>query len=296
MTLLIITDSADFTADLVVERLATCVFRLNSDMIRDYIIEWRSEGFSLKSPTRTINDADVTSVYWRKPFSTDEFSEVSTSDHYFYSECRYLLREIYNFLVANGVHALVEEGAERRIGKIRQLQIARSFFRIPSWYVSLGVEQFAKDRTIVKSLSGTPTDADNVLYTTRVDGAALDATCIWFQQDAISNLADVTVCYALGKLYAFEMEARLEFTDWRETIFSLDENSWKPVQLGPILETQIDGFMKQCLLKYGRIDFIRGDSGLTFLEVNPNGQWAWLDPDDRYGLLSAMLSAITNNG
>ena len=31
---------------------------------------------------------------------------------------------------------------------------------------------------------------------------------------------------------------------------------------------------------------------MFFLEVNPNGQWAWLDIDDEVGLITAMVEAF----
>jgi hypothetical protein len=35
---------------------------------------------------------------------------------------------------------------------------------------------------------------------------------------------------------------------------------------------------------------------MFFLEVNPNGQWAWLDIDDEVGLITAMVEAIRGHG
>jgi D-alanine-D-alanine ligase-like ATP-grasp enzyme len=50
--------------------------------------------------------------------------------------------------------------------------------------------------------------------------------------------------------------------------------------------------MKRCALRFGRLDFVLEDDTLYFLEVNPNGQWAWLDLNDEVGLITAMVNAI----
>ena len=54
----------------------------------------------------------------------------------------------------------------------------------------------------------------------------------------------------------------------------------------------ICGFMAEAGLSFGRFDFIRKDGVLNFLEVNPNGQWAWLDEKNEHGLLSAIAEEI----
>jgi hypothetical protein len=34
------------------------------------------------------------------------------------------------------------------------------------------------------------------------------------------------------------------------------------------------------------MDFLLHESGLVFLEINPNGQWVFLDPKNESGLIS----------
>jgi D-alanine-D-alanine ligase-like ATP-grasp enzyme len=42
----------------------------------------------------------------------------------------------------------------------------------------------------------------------------------------------------------------------------------------------IGGFMGAAQLKFGRLDFVISDTQAWFLEVNPNGQYGWLDGED----------------
>jgi hypothetical protein len=37
------------------------------------------------------------------------------------------------------------------------------------------------------------------------------------------------------------------------------------------------------------------DNQLFFLEINPNGQWAWLDIEQNTGLFAAVIDEIKNN-
>ena len=44
--------------------------------------------------------------------------------------------------------------------------------------------------------------------------------------------------------------------------------------------------------RFGRFDFIRKNGELWFLELNPNGQWAWLDEKNEHGLVSMVADTI----
>ena len=48
-------------------------------------------------------------------------------------------------------------------------------------------------------------------------------------------------------------------------------------------------------LRFGRLDLMTKDKSCqetTFLEVNPNGQWAWLDLSGNNGLFDAMIDFL----
>lgn len=281
------------TSDLVIKRLQDNAFRINTDIIRDYKISLNNSGFTISDPTgRNISSSEIASVYWRKPFSHDAYSDPAHPEYFFYSECRYLIRELYNICVSKGAFPLVEEGAERRLGKIIQLTIAKNYFKVPPWMLQLGFDYTAPVQTIAKSLSGEPLDADNVLYTSRIDEQSLDPAHVWFTQAAIERSSDLTVCFVNGEVFAYKLDAIAGVTDWRSILDKQEARAWHLHTLSQSTVESIRKFMKQCKLRYGRLDFVLEDDELYFLEVNPNGQWAWLDLDDKTGLISAMVKAI----
>jgi hypothetical protein len=51
--------------------------------------------------------------------------------------------------------------------------------------------------------------------------------------------------------------------------------------------------MDEMGLQFGRLDFLLNELGYHFLEVNTNGEWAWLDPDGRHGLLPKVVDEIS---
>ena len=50
-------------------------------------------------------------------------------------------------------------------------------------------------------------------------------------------------------------------------------------------------FMKRLGLRFGRLDFLKTEQEVTFLEVNSNGQFAWLDDPATFSLHQAVLAA-----
>jgi hypothetical protein len=203
-----------------------------------------------------------------------------------------MIRELYNVSRMSGAYALVEEGAERRLGKMMQILIAQKYFKIPEWHLVLGQNFAAPENTIVKSLSGESIDDNNVLYTTNVSGKLLDANYVWFNQNLIAKRSDITVCFVNDKTFAFELIASNQDDDWRTTLDNLETQNWQPTEISDLLIEQIRIFMHECGLRFGRIDFVSDGKDVWFLEVNPNGQWAWLDLEDKNGLITHMIKSI----
>jgi hypothetical protein len=51
--------------------------------------------------------------------------------------------------------------------------------------------------------------------------------------------------------------------------------------------------MSDMSLHYGRLDFLLTGSTYHFLEVNPNGEWGWLDPSGEAGIVDALASELS---
>lgn len=287
--LLIFTSSFDATADLVVRRLGAPVFRWNRDLMRDYAVSFERGGFVVSVGDRRVCSDDVKKCYWRKP-QHGEFEGLSA---YAREEVSYVFREAFNWLRLDGKAVLVEPDAERRLGKLTQMRLAADLFPVPGWRWTSGQQPSLQASDIVtKSLTTSPFEDRTVLYTTRIPAAEqLDPGEPWLLQETVAATHDVTVVFAHGRCFAFSLErsARL---DWREGI-GQDKQDWAPFALSGDVLARISQFMRRCGLEYGRLDFLLSAGGdLHFLEVNPNGQWAWLDLEGHHGLLEHMLSCL----
>lgn len=82
--------------------------------------------------------------------------------------------------------------------------------------------------------------------------------------------------------------------DWRKQINKMDLK-WTRYTINSDLEDRIRGFMAEAKLEFGRLDFLLTDGNEYFLEVNPNGQWAWLDMEGSEGIFDAVVLELTRN-
>ena len=285
--LLLITDSHDATSDTIIHTWNKLGFqdflRFNTDFYTSYDIELNPSGFSITDPKkRTVSNSNITSMYWRKPWmeiapppqSLEEFEQ---------TQRKYLVREIINLCRNDGVYFLVEPYAEHRVGKVIQMTKAEQFFPVPEWKIAIGASVSSLNPPwVVKALYSQCVDKKAPTVTLWT-GDKLSPNYQWFLQKEVNGDFDVTVVFVNGSLFAYRLK-RVRM-DWRAKI---DESmNWEFFEPAKEFTDAVRNYMDTLNLKYGRLDFIHGKDGkMYFLEVNPNGQFAWLDLHDKDGLIS----------
>jgi hypothetical protein len=303
--LLIYTTSFDTTVDLLLHHMGSqqC-FRYNFDLWRDYKLEVSNTRFRIEDPSgRVVDDTCVRKVYYRKPFTTNDLDahiEISDQDAYCEAELWYALRDVINLLWAADKIVLVEPRADMRVGKFVQSRVAGRYFRVPDFHFGYGRPgPFLEGPTIVKSLtleSVTGKSDKNILYTTRIAEGELSPGFPWMRQQYVEAKMDVTVAFVRDRLFAFELD-RSSFlartVDWRELPVEATAAMWRPHALPPSVSELIFAFMRDLGLHYGRLDFLHDNERYVFLEVNPNGQWGWLDSDGKHGLLAKIIAEVS---
>lgn len=296
----IYTNSLDLTVDLLISRLGSDqVFRFNIDLWRDYQIRIDHEGLFVANLTgRSVRQSDIAKFYWRRPHITARLYPERTIDqetNYMEQELFYAFRDSLNLIWSAGKVVLTEPMADSRIGKLVQLAIARKYFQVPDYKFVAGSPNFLQGSNgdvVVKSLTSERVTKHQILYTTRVVEQELDPYTPWFVQQYQPASHDITIVFVKGDLYAFELP-RAKFIeqtpDWREVDPVISVDGWKPHCLPPEMQAAVRAFMEDLGLHYGRLDLLLDGESYAFLEVNPNGEWAWLDFDGNYGLLDRMV-------
>lgn len=197
--------------------------------------------------------------------------------------------------------------------KIFQLNTARQIgFQIPETIVTNCPEQALtafkrfKGEMIAKAVrSGYLESREQpyAIYTSQVLNehlehlSKLSESPVVFQK-LIHKKSDIRVTVVGSKIFASEILSQTDpyaKLDWRKT-----ENPnlpHKKIQLPSKLQSLIFKYMNLLGLSYGAIDFIRTKSDhFIFLEINPNGQWLWIENILNHPIADAISDWLLGNG
>ena len=168
---------------------------------------------------------------------------------------------------------------------------------MPSYKFVSGSQAFLEEgrASIVKSLTSRRIVGAATLYATRVREDELDPAVPWMIQDYVHASKDITVAYVRGEIFAFELDRQsfIEKTiDWREMGPDAVTDAWAVHELPGSMKEAVKSFMADLCLHYGRLDLLMVEDKYVFLEVNANGEWAWLDFDGKAGLRDRIIEEI----
>ena len=297
--LLILTSDKDLTADFLIVELINRhlpYFRLNAEELTkaDFTFSLTENtvrrGVSLG--TRTLDLNEVRAVWYRRAIQPGSISALPRGERIFVAgELRHLAMGLVlnpDITWVNPIDAV--SVAEH---KLYQLQIARQLgFRVPRTLVSrdpLALRSFATENrfgTICKPIfHGMFADeaASYSIYTRRVTPDSFDAdsvkTCPVLLQEEIVRSADVRATFIGPQCFVADISGQPSLVDWRDPDVAV---SYSASSLSDEAQRMCRAMLAKLGLIYGAFDFVRTPEGdLVFLEVNPTGEWAWLE--DRLG-------------
>ena len=269
------------------------VFRFNIDKPDDFTWDFHAIGFRITDiiSGKELTEKTLTSFYIRKPMYFDHIDvpKFGCVENWRRKETDELFQDFYRECQHRGLVALVR-CSNNRYGKLRQLIAAQKHFHVAPWHFFHGElpEELKQGRWVVKSMTQTMIGKDKAFFVREIDPAALDLSYPWFVQERIDGEEEVTVVYVDGKTYA----ANAQRSSFDGVDLFVNPHAWPRCELPEEEERAIKGFMDETGYRFGRFDFIRKNGELWFLELNPNGQWAWLDENNEHGLVTMVADAI----
>lgn len=304
-TVLVITAAEDVTANLVIEALnarqvQVCRFDpadIGADLTFSASIGDDRKGWAgrLITPSRDIALEEVGAVYYRRPTAYSErYAHLPAPARQFAAtEAQHGLGGILHSL--RGATYVNHPAAIRRADyKPAQLQVAAQLgLTIPRTLITNDVEQarkFAADGPIIyKSFRGVPAGADgrrSAIWTQQVVAAELDEsvtmTAHLFQQE-IPKTADARVTVIGERVFAYRITSPGGDLDWRSGDW--EQLTHEPIEVPGAIGDALRAYLDQFGLVFGCFDFALNTADgrpetWTFIECNPNGQWAWLPDAD----------------
>jgi hypothetical protein len=297
--LLILTSDKDLTADFLICELIDRrlpYFRANAEELSGadatFFLSENGIRRNLTIGPRSVDLGEVRSVWYRRVVQPHPAKTLQPSEQAFVAG---ELRHFAMGLVLNPRAIWVNPIEKVAIAehKLYQLQVARRLgFRVPRTLVSNKLDELQKFctsneyGTICKPIfHGMYVDGASrySVYTRRVASDSLDqdsiAVCPVLLQEEIRRTADVRVTIIGTKCFVADITGDSTLVDWRDPDISVEYTS---SNIDEATRTACKAMLDELGLLYGAFDFVRTPQGnLVFLEVNPTGEWAWLE--DRLG-------------
>ncbi len=306
--ILLVTETSDLAADLLViaaERRGIPILRFNQDEFpQDIEVAWHgAEGFSLRSAQFQVFEREIVAAWFRKNRRrVGTSSEVSA----------FVSRESDGFL--NGIWETTGWTWMNRPSAVRQaehklLQLrhaARLGFEIPDTLVTNAPEAarlFARARPVIaKTVAGaglTLGGVDQVIFTSPVSASDLDhddaiKSCPLILQTKVRKSFDLRVTVVGERVFTARIMVRCQEDDeidWR----AIDETRlvYECDELPPDFAARCIKLVSDFGLLFGAIDFVVAEDGRrVFLELNPSGQWGWLERALQLPISDAILERL----
>jgi glutathione synthase/RimK-type ligase-like ATP-grasp enzyme len=298
--LMAITHSKDKTVDYLMHKYKSRVkwFRLNADLLDTYDITMTVNGLIIRCSEYEVADNQIDSVLYRKIV----YPELAQ----YYSEYIPLLqRDILSFVegIAEtlGSTCLSRPSLLRRAeNKLVQLNEAKiAGFSIPHSLITNSSNEATNFTitypSVIKPLStGVVRNSlvNGIIQTNLVDLNRpiehLGSSPSYFQEYKKKDDGEYRVTFVGRDYVAVRIDSN-HSVDWRkrEAI-----NKYEVVDLPYSLIKKCYDLMDRLGIAFGAFDFIRTGMDYYFLEVNPNGQWLWLEQELKTPISELIISYL----
>lgn len=311
---LIITNKEDLTVDYVVKELQkreVNYYRFNTEDISHGIdLFFDGSEYLLKDniKKRDVNLASFDSVYYRRPKLPAVNNSLSVGEKYFIlGEFETYLEGVYRHL--SDKYWLNSVFDIRTLeNKMYQIVLARELgFLVPDLNVSSTPEKSLEfinknEKTIFKPLKTGFIDEANgkgkIIYTSRVDDSFVDGIernrgfPVYVQKE-IEKECDVRLTIVGRNVYAAKIMSQISKNsqvDWRRSEHMLKHEK---IRIPSFIERKCLDLCERYSLDFAAIDFVLDkDGGFWFLEINPNGQWAWIEEMLQYPISEKIVTSL----
>ena len=307
---LILSSLYDFSTDLAclqLKEMGVDYLRLNREHLQDYRITLDPQvpDMSIRMTERIYHiGPNLKSIWFRQPvFLRNTPSEpLSTSQQLERSQWTAFLRAISVFDQV----AWMNFPARTYLAESKPYQLyiaSRCGFAVPATFASndaFEIRQRFPDSAIIKSLDTVLLhDGDDCLFTYTTlnqtseisDEATRDAPLL--AQELLKEKTDVRVTLVGDSIFAVRILAngRGIEGDWR--VVPRDNVQYENTELSPELRCQCHALARSLELSYAAIDLIETPERTYFIEVNPTGEWGWINGKTRP--IAATLAAWLAN-
>ncbi|WP_285425359.1 hypothetical protein [Pseudomonas sp. efr-133-TYG-103a] len=313
--LLLVTNCRDITMDYVVAELrrrGQPFFRLNTEQLPQALCSMAGfprDAWSISLDGVVVRGAAITAAYFRRPGAPVVPDTATDPGERAYIEAEWssFLKSLYSRLEGRWLNSPTKIFMAE--DKPMQLLLAQEIgFHVPQAFVTNDI-LCARAISALGQAIGKPLrqavlagETERVIFTSRLaeiedeQAEAIRLTPFIVQSEILKQY-DVRVTVVGGRVFAtaiWSQDNEETITDWRKG--SRPDLRHEKIVLDRRVERQCVKLVQRLGLRYGAIDLVCDQSGkLWFLEINPNGQWAWIENLTGYPIAAAIVDELTVN-
>lgn len=303
--ILIITHKTDFTADFVINKLnqrGINYKRLNCEDIYKTNFEVKLDPDFTYS---ILGEKNFKSIWFRRTKLPEITGMEKEEQLYILYEMESLFKNIFSSLGANWVS--LPSAVYEAENKVLQLKTAKKIgFTIPPTLITNSRDELRKffiqceNEIILKPISQTRiryNEGAAFIFTNPISPQLIDniedfdlTPCIF--QKAIKKDYELRITVVGENIFSAKVDSQKDpetRNDWRKKKLQFER-----AEIPTELRDMCIRLTKELNLQFGAIDLIKTPEGsYVFLEINPNGQWAWIETQTGYKISESIINQLT---
>lgn len=255
-------------------------FRIDVDKFNEYSICIDNERWNIYNESDSITSKDTYSIYYRKPMLPN----------------LQMYDSQYHLMIQRDIIAVINGIADSFLGKVltkpsilrktenkvfQLLYVSENDWQIPQSYIGncgATCTKYEKELSIIKPITTGKTYGKNgwELYQTNVFRGIKEDISLTpvYLQNYIEKQYEVRVTIVGQNVYAVRIDTKNKI-DWRA---DYQNHEYTLIDCPGDIINKCYMLMNDFNLMFGAFDFIvTPKNEWIFLEVNPNGQWLWLE-------------------
>lgn len=303
---LLISNRFDFSTDFIAVELAKQgidYIRINRDELKDYSIEFDPIKPELKAQYKDysfiVSNEHLKSIYFRAPtFLRDIFQDgLSEEEQLIRTQWAAFVRSLCVFENVKWLNNPTD--IYKAEIKPYQLYIANELgMKIPKTIISNVTLNPDFEYIAIKSIDTAIVnngDNEGFVYTEIYKKNELEEvkyTSPFFIQQGLIPKIDIRVTVVENDVVAIKITSDKEIEeDWRKYKYKL---TYTICDLPKTVYDFCINYTKKLNLNFGAIDLVLHDNDYYFIEINPTGEWAWLQKNTGYKFDELIVKSLIN--
>ncbi|WP_026990729.1 hypothetical protein [Flavobacterium subsaxonicum] len=304
--ILIITHKEDYTADYLVNILNERKIPYKRFNCEDILKTPFSVDFQSDYLLDILGENTYYSVWFRR-VKLPDFPGIKTHEHFYLQrESEAFLKSLFSvieakwlsnpFSVYQAEHKLLQIKIAKKLGlKTPKTLVTNSKLKLQEFFKACDGDIIVKPigQTRISSTYGTEFIYTSIVtkeFITNIDDYDL-TPCIF--QEHIIKASEIRVTVVGDKVFAAEVDSQIDPAtriDWRRKNIK-----FSTCELPDEINNLCVKLVKELSLNFGAIDLIKTpEEDYIFLEINPNGQWAWIELETGLPISNAIITFLSD--